>query len=116
MKELTDKEYESINPKIRNTVKKLRYWGFDTTDSGDGETSDFACDNPFPYVVIKVDPIDLIHETNRLVDLLSDYVDFNNCPHPQDNPDGAAKHPAIEASYLPTQGGYATILLINVVL
>ena len=29
-----------MNPGIAYTVKTLREWGFDTTDSGDGQTHD----------------------------------------------------------------------------
>lgn len=43
-----------MNPGIAYTVKTLREWGFDTTDSGDGQTHDHECDLPVPYVYISV--------------------------------------------------------------
>lgn len=43
-----------INPGIRRTVGWLNSLGFETTDSGDGKTHDYACDRDYPYVVIRL--------------------------------------------------------------
>jgi hypothetical protein len=60
-----------INPGIRKTVEWLRSHGFNTCDSGDGETHDHECDLPVPYVHMLVDdPDTLTSEANRLVGLL----------------------------------------------
>lgn len=114
---LSEEEASKLNPGIRSTVQKLREWGFNTTDSGDGVTSEFSCDLPFPYVHIVAQAEDLIEETDRLLNLLNDSgIDFSNCPHPQDDPEGAMNHPSVESSYLPIQGRAATIHLFNVIL
>lgn len=42
-----------LNPGIRLTVAALSAAGFETCDSGDGETHQEACDREGPYVVIK---------------------------------------------------------------
>jgi len=114
IKELSKDEYDLINPKIRYTVKKLREWGFETTDSGDSETRDFECDNPIAYVVIKVKPEDLVTETKRLTNILTTLIDFNKQPHPQYDPNGALLYPAIEGCFSPTQGNYSIITLFNI--
>lgn len=117
VRELTAEEVGLLNPGIRETVVTLRGWGFETCDSGDGSTAEHACDLPFPYVHIKVRAEELVSETDRLLTLLDGRgVNFSNPPHPQHDPEGSAKHPAMEASYLPTQGWAATIHLFNVVL
>ena len=56
-----------LNPGIVRTVAWLNSYGFGTSD---GETHDFECDAPHPYVAIVVQPADLISETVRLVALL----------------------------------------------
>jgi hypothetical protein len=43
-------------------------------------------------------------------------VNFDDCPHPQDDPEGAMKHPSVEVCYLPLQGRTAAISLMNVIL
>lgn len=114
---LSEEHLASLNPGIRNTVQTLRKWGFDTRDSGDGSTAQFECDLPYPYVHIVTSPAILASETDRLIGLLENMgINFADCPHPQEDPEGAAKHPCVEASYLPLQGGFAAIHLINVIL
>ena len=113
---LTPDEIATLNPGIRHTVQTLRGWGFDTRDSGDGVTHEFPCDLPHPYVHILTAPENLASETDRLVTLLEKTgINFDNCPHPQIDPEGMAKHPWVEASYLPSQG-YAVIQVMNVVI
>ncbi len=114
---LTDAELETLNPGIRHTVQTLRKWGFDTRDSGDGSTHQFECDLPHPYVHIVTAAATMASETDRLIGLLeSAGISFADCPHPQEDPEGAAKHPCVEASYLPLQGGFAAIHVMNVIL
>lgn len=43
----------TLNPGIVRVVEWLRANGFDTTDSGDGQTHDHPCDRPYPYVVMR---------------------------------------------------------------
>lgn len=114
---LNEAELSALNPGIRSTVQRLREWGFNTADSGDGLTAQYDCDLPCPYVHIVTAPEELVSETERLVNLLNDVgIDFANCPHPQFDPEGAIGHPSVEASYLPLQRQCAAIHLINVIL
>ena len=114
---LSDEHLASLNPGIRHTVKTLREWGFDTRDSGDGTTAQFECDLSYPYVHIVTAPATMASETDRLIRLLeSQGINFADCPHPQEDPEGAAKHPCVEASYLPLQAGFAAIHVLNVIL
>lgn len=106
----------TLNPGIRNTVTWLREHGFDTCDSGDGQTHDPACDIPLPYVHIRTAPYYVVQESIRLMVLLKDKgIVFDNAPHPQDDPEAAAAHPHIETSYSPVDG-VAVISLFNVML
>ena len=99
---------DDLNPGIRRTVTLLRRWGFDTCDSGDGVTHDHACDQPMPYVHIRVDRVhQLAMEAQRLAGLLQRH-DITTCPM-----DEAGTAKAIEASYSPAHG-FATITLWNV--
>ena len=60
MKDRTRKDeldYSQLDPGIRETVRRLRYWGFDTTDSGDGHSKadagydpDGFCPHPHVYI------------------------------------------------------------------
>lgn len=64
--------YDSLNPGIRNFVRFLRRNGFDTIDSGDGNTHEFDCDRDFPFVSIQCRPETMVMEAQRLYDLLAD--------------------------------------------
>ena len=62
---------ENLNPGIRRTVAWLRSLGFNTVDSGDGETHDYGCDRPRAYVAMTVPqlvgcPAALVTEAERL--------------------------------------------------
>jgi hypothetical protein len=117
MRKLTPEELEQINPGIRHTVQVLRSWGFDTQDSGDGQTHNHECDLPHPYVHISVHPSKLTGETLRCLSLLEQHgVKFDDMPDPQVDLEGWQKHPQIEASYMPTQYHNGFIHLKNVVL
>ena len=65
-------DYTKMNPGIRKTVAWLRSKGFETTDSGDGETNTYECDRSIPYISIMVDPARMAEESNRLLNLLRD--------------------------------------------
>jgi hypothetical protein len=43
-----------MNPGITKTVALLNAHGFDTCDSGDGETHDYSCDRERGYVVVRL--------------------------------------------------------------
>lgn len=60
-----------INPGIQRLVAILVAHGFETCDSGDGETHDYACDRLYPYVSMRVMPYEAINETARLKNLIS---------------------------------------------
>jgi hypothetical protein len=78
MYELSDEDYEEIDPGIRETVRFLRGHGFDTTDSGDGKTKfpdgpdapGMPCAMPVANVAILVEPEQLVAEADRLCALL----------------------------------------------
>jgi hypothetical protein len=66
-------DYESLNPGIRSLVKWFHEKGFETTDSGDGQTHEQPCDRDHPYIVVRVqDPHRLIQETQRVFQCLGD--------------------------------------------
>ncbi len=63
--------FEELDPGIRYTVLWLRSEGFDTTDSGDGESKLVGDDSypgalSFPHVVLSVPPSNLYAEADRL--------------------------------------------------
>lgn len=59
-----------VNPGIRLTVAALNAAGFETCDSGDGETRDFECDRRGPYVVIMSSSDRLVEQADALVKFL----------------------------------------------
>jgi hypothetical protein len=59
-----------INPNIQKTVEWLQAHGFETCDSGDGETHECECDREYGFVAMKVAPEALITEARRLHELL----------------------------------------------
>lgn len=85
-----------MNPGIRLTVAWLDSIGFTTTDSGDGKTHEYECDRDHAYVVMVVDPEDLIAEAERLKRALT-----NRGIGVSSIGEGA---PAIQASYDPSNG------------
>lgn len=89
---------DNLNPGIKETVKLLQQYGFNTCDSGDGQTHDHPCDLPFPYVHMKVEPDKFIDEADRLFEFLSQFgIDFSE---PFDE-DGTPIGPHIECHYTP---------------
>lgn len=64
---------ENLNPGIVKTVELLRAEGFDTCDSGDGVTHDFACDRSGGYVsIILRDDQDLEESASKVYVLLQE--------------------------------------------
>ena len=59
-----------LNIGIRKTVALLQAAGFNTCDSGDGETHDHDCDRESGYVSMTVEPLKLVSETVRLHNVL----------------------------------------------
>lgn len=98
---------KNLNPGIINTVKWLNENGFQTVDSGDGETHDYECDLECPYVHISVAPEKLISEANRLQAKLQE----NGIVLTESDESGSS--PTIQASYSPLDG-LAFISLFNV--
>ena len=94
---------EKLNKGIVKTVKFLRENGFDTKDSGDGETHDFDCDLTMPYVHMIVKPNKIEEESHRLKDLLEvKGIKF-----------GSKYMAQIEATYSPI-GQAATLSIYNI--
>jgi len=58
MRGLTQAEVDGLNPGIRRLVVWLRANGFDTCDSGDGQTHDHACDRSCGAIQASYDPAD----------------------------------------------------------
>lgn len=86
-----------MNPGIRKTVAFLNERGFETTDSGDGKTHDFACDRDHPYVVIKTEPGALVFDARLLLSVLGEAgVQFH--------PIGPEPGPSIQATFDPADG------------
>src|SRR3990167_5413157 len=66
-------DYESLDPGIRDVVRKLRANGFETADSGDGiskPAGERVMD--FPHVACSVAPDFLFSEADRLQSLLGE--------------------------------------------
>lgn len=91
-----DKEanYDELDPGIRETVRWLRFYGFDTHDSGDGKTKledgDTRCVETVANVHMAVaNPEEMVKECTRLRDLLKSRgvklkeIGPNQAPHIQ---------------------------------
>jgi len=100
---------DGLNPGIVKTVQWLHANGFNTCDSGDGETHNFDCDLDIPFVHMIVQPDQLASESKRLFDLLTakghKIKEFD-----AEADDGG---PNIQASYDPAND-IATLSLFNV--
>lgn len=93
-----------LNPGIVRTVTWLRAHGFDTRDSGDGQTHQHACDRGYAYVSARVDPARLIHECGRLVVLLAEAgLEVAPIARGFEGADGVSR-PCIQGSYDPGDG------------
>jgi hypothetical protein len=88
------KNFDGLNPGIRATVLWLMSSGLTTLDSGDGQTGEYACDRPYPYVVALCEPTELFHRTS---DLKRELMDMGHRVHPV-NPNGDL---CIEGQYDP---------------
>ncbi len=106
---LSEEHLATLNPGIRYTVQKLREWGFDTRDSGDGKTHDHACDLPIPYVHISIhDPAHLHHDLRTLMELMEgEGITVGMC-------DETGENPSIEGCILADMSAW--IHLFNVVI
>jgi hypothetical protein len=75
----------TIHPAILPIVRRLRANGYVTTDSGDGVTNVEAGMEgalPFPHVVCRVAPTNLVSEANRLHALFPEWdVQANYSPN-----------------------------------
>lgn len=60
----------TLNPNIARTVAWLRDLGYETCDSGDGQTHLAACDRPYPYVCMKCPPDLLVQSAMELRETL----------------------------------------------
>lgn len=96
-----------LNQGIRKTVEWLIQNGYQTTDSGDGETHEHECDQEQPYVHMLIAPDKLVAETDRLAVLLKERG-INVQPM-----DENSSVPCVEAAYNPAHG-VGTLTLWNV--
>jgi hypothetical protein len=87
-----------LNPGIRNLVAWLNERGYETCDSGDGQTHDFACDRTYPYVVIQIEePREIWDRTQSLLgDLAREGIEVR--------PVSGASFPQMQATYDPADG------------
>lgn len=78
---MPDIGYCAVDPEVANTVAWLRGNGFDTVDSGYGDH-----DDPYPHVVMLVDPAAMVEQARRLAALLAqaglEVADFNMTTEP----------------------------------
>ena len=72
---------DDLNPGIAETVTWLNSLGYETTDSGDGQTHGYGCDREGPYVVIKVAAIDLVPRTNAVYNAILTHLCSEDAPH-----------------------------------
>ena len=106
---MEDIDYDELDPGIRETVRLLRKWGFETTDSGDGVSKKGTEQEPlmlqFPHVFMRSTSQGLITSAENLHRLMDHHgVSFD--------PDfEAERYPGIEATYSPTDG--AAIILLR---
>ena len=68
-----DTAYE-FNPNIEKTIKLLWVNGFNTIDSGDGETHIFECDLEFPYIHIMSDQNNIVDDCKDLKKIIEEYT------------------------------------------
>jgi hypothetical protein len=92
---LPEIDYNTLNPGIRELVRRLRAKNLNTCDSGDGKTHEHECDRTYPYVSIRIgDPIDLIPMSRGLLSLLGEWgVSIQDI--------GIYERPCIQATYDP---------------
>jgi hypothetical protein len=101
-------ETTPLNHGIARTVAWLNENGFETCDSGDGITHDFACDRPYPYVVVRVDASRLALDADALLGVLRTKIAVDELR--EDSPEDAV---SITATYDPTNQ-VGLIEIINV--
>lgn len=95
-----DLDYNQLDMGIRKVVRWLREQGFETTDSGDGESkSDGARVFDMPHVAIRCTRKDLITEADRLEDLILTHLR------------GIYEEIHIEATYDPSDRSCVLLLL-----
>jgi len=96
-----------LNPNICKVVALLRANGFDTMDSGDGQTHDYECDLPIPYVHSRVDSGAMAREADRMQALFeAEGIAFNGI-------DEDGNGVSVEATYSSVDG-IATVSLFGV--
>ena len=62
---------KNINPGILKTVHRLRAYGYETIDSGDGQAHDFECDRDYPYVVIRLPDDRIVRKCHALMSAIA---------------------------------------------
>lgn len=67
---LAGQDLEDLNPGVRRLVPFLRQHGFNTINSGDGQTHLCSCDLEFPFVVSVAKGKAIISEADRLYELM----------------------------------------------
>lgn len=107
---MTEAEYNNLDPGIRNVVRFLRAWEFNTTDSGDGVSkvgTELEAEMIHrPHVVMTTDRATLLNEADRLVAVLGTQGIQVQAQHMS-----AGIH--IQASYDPIDG-ICTLVLFGV--
>lgn len=102
-----DMDKLNLNPGIKELVLLLREWGYDTCDSGDGQTHDFECDQPYPYVYMTVQPEAGVNASRQLKKMLEGRgVVFEPL-------DEEGRGPFVEFHYSPVDG-FGVLILMNV--
>lgn len=100
-KTLDDIDLEQLDSGIRETVRKLRSHGFNTTDSGDGKTKG-EDGRPVPHVVIVVQHEHAVLETRR-VEMYLRRWGLNPVPRPPSDDLLGDRDVVVELSYNPAE-------------
>lgn len=99
-------DYSELNPGIRETVRFMREHGYETVDSGDGQTHDHKCGRDYPYVTALVPIMDIAKAASKLESLFMEHHDIDFTWVGQDGPE-------IEASYQPGSVALVDVRYIN---
>jgi len=67
-----DLDYEQLDPGIREVVRLLRAYGYDTTDSGDGVSKHLLDPEviPYPHVFVQLERSGMVGEVDQIRSLL----------------------------------------------
>jgi hypothetical protein len=71
-----DVKYEDLDPGIRETVRRLRDWGLNTSDSGDGVTKLLPGSGWDPEEVINIPHVYMVEDSKTFIELSTRLLHF----------------------------------------